>query len=103
LFAAAVTLAAAILVPVSPAAAEPRLTKERATALFLGNDKVSDWLGRYSRAGRVTEATYEAEASKCSAGTLGGCWTVTVTRKNERVDAGVIATGKVDDNTTRVT
>ncbi|TML80889.1 MAG: hypothetical protein E6G09_13615 [Actinobacteria bacterium] len=97
-------LAAAILVPAASGAAQPRLTKERATALFLGNDKVADWLDRYPHDGRVTDATYEPDSSKCSAGGTGGCWNVTVTwKKNDKVDAGVIATGKVDDSTTRVT
>jgi hypothetical protein len=97
-------LAAANLVPAASAADNPRLTKERATALFLENDKVADWLDRYPRTGRVTDATYEADSSKCSSGTQGGCWNVTVTwKKNDKVDAGVIATGKVDDRTTRVT
>ena len=108
---AVAVLAAAAFVPIAPAAApvpssasKPRLTKERATALFLGNDKVADWVGRYARKGRVTDATYEADASKCSAGTEGGCWNVNVSwKKNDKVDAGLIATGKVDDRTTRVT
>jgi hypothetical protein len=86
------------------AAANPRMTKERATALFLGNDKVADWVGRYPRKGRVTDATYEADASKCSAGAQNGCWTVHVWwSKNKRVDAGEIAQGKVDDISGRVT
>jgi hypothetical protein len=87
-------LAAANLVPAASAADNPRLTKERATALLLENDKVADWLDRYPRTGRVTDATYEADSSKCSSGTQGGCWNVTVTwKKNDKVDAGVIATG----------
>jgi len=97
-------LAATNLVPPASAAANPRLTTERATALFLANDKVADWLNRYPTAGRATSATYEPEPSKCSSGTQGGCWNVTVTwKKNDKVDAGVIASGKVDDLTTRVT
>jgi hypothetical protein len=97
-------LAAAILVPAASTADTARLTTERATALFLANDKVADWLDRYPKAGRATGATYEAESSKCSAGTQGGCWNVTVTwKKNDKVDAGVVATGKVDDRTGRVT
>jgi hypothetical protein len=97
-------VAATNLVPPASAAANPRLTAERATALFLANDKVADWLNRYPTAGRATGATYEPEPSKCSSGTQGGCWNVTVTwKKNDKVDAGVIASGKVDDLTTRVT
>jgi hypothetical protein len=106
----AVGLAAAAVVSTATAApplgvkAKQRLTKERATAIFLRDDKVADWLDRYPRKGRVTDATYEKDAAKCSAGTLGGCWTVNVWwKKNDRVDAGQIATGKVDDQTTRVT
>ena len=66
---AVAVLAAVALVPnvsAAPTAANPRLTKERATALFIGNDKVADWLDRYPREGRVTDAIYEADASKCS-------------------------------------
>ena len=96
-------LAAAALVP-NASAANPRLTKERATAIFIGSDKVADWLDRYPRKGRVTDATYEADASKCS-GAQGGCWTVHVwwSNKDKSVDAGEIAQGKVDDASTRVT
>ena len=96
-------LAAAALVP-NVSAANPRLTKERATAIFIGSDKVADWLDRYPRQGRVTDATYEADASKCS-GAKGGCWTVHVwwSNKDKSVDAGEIAQGKVDDASTRVT
>jgi hypothetical protein len=36
-------------VPSSSPAAEPRLTKDGATAVFLANDKVADWLDRYPR------------------------------------------------------
>ena len=56
-------LVAAALVPAA-SAANPRLTKERATALFVSSDKVADWLDRYPREGRITDATYEADASK---------------------------------------
>jgi hypothetical protein len=105
---AVAVLAAAALVPAASAApssaAKPRLTKERATALFLGNDKVADWLDRYPRKGRVTDAAYEADATKCTAGALGGCWNVHVWwSKNKHVDAGEVAQGKVDDGSTRVT
>ena len=72
--------------------------------LFLQDDKVADWLERYPRKGRVTDATYEPDSTKCTAGTQGGCWTVHVWwSKNEKVDAGEIAQGKVDDGTTAVT
>ncbi len=107
---AVAVLAAAAFVPTASAvpspssASKPRLTKERATTLFLGNDKVADWLDRYPRKGRVTDASYEADASKCDAGAQSGCWTVHVWwSKNKHVDAGEIAQGKVDDGSTRVT
>ncbi|HEX6664264.1 MAG TPA: hypothetical protein VF025_11360 [Gaiellaceae bacterium] len=52
----------------------------------------------------MTDATYEPDAAKCSAGAQGGCWTVNVWwKRNDKVDAGEIATGKVDDRTSRVT
>jgi len=79
------------------AAAKAELTKERATALFLQDDKVSDWLDRYPRKGRITDATYQGNSSKCPAGAQGGCWTVNVWWKDKENDAGQIATGKVDD------
>ena len=85
------------------AGAKPRLTKERAIALFLADDKVADWLDRYSTEGRVTDASYEADPAKCGGGAAGGCWTVHVWWKNKHADAGEIAQGKVDDRSTRVT
>jgi hypothetical protein len=107
---AVAVVAAAALVPTTSAASsptpasKPQLTKERATALFLGNDKVADWLDRYPRTGRVTDATYAGDASKCSAGAQHGCWAVHVWwSKNKHVDAGEIAQGKVDDGSARVT
>jgi hypothetical protein len=88
--------------PFAPTAARVELTKERATAIFLENDKVADWLARYPRKGRITDATYEADSSKCPAGALGGCWTVNAWWKEGKADAGQIATGKVDDRTAAV-
>ena len=89
---------------VSAADTKPRLTKERAVALFLANDKVADWLDRYPAKGRVTDATYESDSTKCAAGAQSGCWTVHVWwKKNDHVDAGEIAQGKVDDGSMRVT
>ena len=85
-------------------ATSSRLTKERATALFVANDKVADWLARYPDKGRVTDATYEPDSAKCPAGALSGCWTVHVWwSKNKQVDAGEIAQGKVDDASAKVT
>ena len=73
-------------------------------ALFLANDKVADWLDRYPVKGRLTDATYDSDSTKCAAGAQSGCWTVHVWwKKNDHVDAGEIAQGKVDDGSTRVT
>jgi hypothetical protein len=98
-------VSALVLVPAAGAApptlpatpAKAQLTEERATALFLQDDKVSDWLQRYPRKGRITDATYQGDSSKCPAGAQGGCWTVGVWWKDKENDAGQIATGKVDD------
>jgi hypothetical protein len=66
----------------SPLPPEPRLSKAEATRIFLSNDKVSDWLGRYPHRDRTTEATYKH-----------GFWTIKIWWGA----AGEIATGKVDD------
>jgi hypothetical protein len=79
--------------------AKARLNKSAAVALFLGHDKVKDWLSRYPRAGRITDGTYEGNRSKCPVGAKGGCWTVRVWWSNKHADAGEIAEGKVDDRT----
>jgi hypothetical protein len=101
---AAAALVATASAAAPPSAAKPRLTKERAEAIFLGNDKVADWLSRYPRKGRTVDASFESDPAKCASGTVGGCWNVNVWwKKNDKVDAGEIATGKVDDRTTRVT
>jgi hypothetical protein len=90
--------------PFVPTKAAARLTEKRATALFLADDKVADWLSRYSKKGRTIDTSYESDPAKCSAGAQGGCWNVNVFwKKNEKVDAGEIATGRVDDGTGRVT
>ena len=106
LLAAAITAlslpASALAVPsttVAPNSAKPQLTRERAIALFLSNDKVADWLSRYSRKGRVTEATFEPDAGKCTGGAQNGCWKVSVSAPQ----AGEIAKGNVDDHTGAVT
>jgi hypothetical protein len=62
---------------------EPRTTKNQATALFLANDKVADWLKRYPPKPQ-TDATFKQ-----------GIWTVNVWSGR----AGEIATGTVDDGT----
>src|SRR5437867_8830141 len=66
----------------SPLPPEPRLSKAEATRIFLANDKVSDWLGRYPHRGRTTEANYKH-----------GFWTIKIWWGA----AGEIATGKIDD------
>jgi hypothetical protein len=77
--------------PFTPQAPKAYLTKERATKLFLQNDKVADWIARYPRDDQfVTEATYEAKYRD---------WTV----KAWWGDAGQIALGRVDDFTGAVT
>jgi hypothetical protein len=84
--------------------AKPRLNEQRATAIFLRDDKVADWLNRYPHKGRITDATYESDPAKCSTGASGGCWSVSAWwKENDSVDAGQIATGKVDDRTGLVT
>jgi hypothetical protein len=84
--------------------AKPRLDRQQATAIFLRYDKVADWLDRYPVKGRVTDATYEPDPAKCATGGAGGCWAVNVWwKKNDKIDAGEIATGKVDDRTGKVT
>lgn len=68
----------------------PVLTGKRATALFLRQDKVADWLDRYPVRGRKTDADYDADE---------GRWTIEVWQGK----AGQIALGKVDDATGVVT
>jgi hypothetical protein len=87
----ALVVAALAFVLAAPAiAAERRLNEEAATAAFLRNEKVDDWLDRYPTQGRIDDATLDAED---------GTWAVHVWWR----DAGEIATGKVDDRTGRVT
>ena len=64
---------------------------------------MADWLDRYPPEGRITDATFEADAAKCTAGTEGGCWEVKVWWKRGNTDAGQIADGRVEDRTGRVT
>src|SRR5206468_6978401 len=101
---AALVAAGAFVGSAQAQTAQPRLTKERATTLFLADHKVADWLDRYPTKGRITDATYESDPGKCSPGAVGACWTVNVWwKKNDKIDAGEIATGKVDDQSGRVT
>jgi hypothetical protein len=69
---------------------KPRLTKERATAIFMDVPKVRGWTGRYPRGSLVTDATYEPAYHD---------WDVKVWSG----PAGEIATGRVDDATGAVT
>jgi hypothetical protein len=90
--------------PFAPESAGPRLTKQRATAIFLRDDKVADWLSRYPHKGRITDATYESDPTKCTAGTAeGGCWHVKVWWQHTKDDVPEIADGRVEDSTGRVT
>jgi hypothetical protein len=66
----------------------PRLTEAQATRIFLGNDKVADWLNHYPPRLRVTEASFKDTS-----------WTVKVWAGK----AGEVATGRVDDSTGAVT
>lgn len=67
-----------------PIVSGPHLSKRTATAIFLADHKVRDWLDRYPQSGRTTEADYDKTARS---------WTVKVWWGK----AGEIATGKVDD------
>jgi hypothetical protein len=87
LIAVAVALVAA---PVAEGQEKPRLTKERATAIFVAHPKVESWLDRYPEKGRVTDATYEPSRR---AWEMGVWWD----------DAGQIAKGLVDDGSGSVT
>lgn len=86
-----VGVAALLFVPAAAAAeSHARLSDKRATAIFLRDDKVVDWLGRYPRKGRTTEASYNKEFH---------LWTIKVWWGG----AGEVAMGRVDDQTGRVT
>jgi hypothetical protein len=89
--------------PFVPAGGGARLTKQRALAIFLRDDKVADWLDRYPREGRITDATFEPDSAHCTSGTEGGCWEVKVWWKRGQTDAGQIADGRIEDGTGRVT
>src|SRR5919199_5720830 len=87
---AVAALCALLLAPAATAAAKPRLTKARATAIFLANPKVADWLKHYPPKTRTTDASYKD-----------GAWTVKVWTTIDQV--GEVATGTVDDATSKVT
>ena len=79
-----------IQAPFAPTVAPAKLTEKRATAIFLRNQKVADWLDRYPTRERVTDATYEKDRDDWKVGVWWG-------------SAGEIAAGRVDDQTGDVT
>jgi hypothetical protein len=66
------------------------MNENEATRIFLEHGKVADWLGRYSKRARTTDATFDAERRD---------WQANVWDRR----AGQIATGRVDDETGVVT
>src|SRR6187397_615078 len=76
--------------PFAPTVTPAKLTEQRATAIFLRDDKVAGWLDRYPKTGRVTDATYDKERGDWKVGVWWG-------------KAGQIASGRVDDQTGQVT
>src|SRR5256714_4079545 len=83
---------ALLLVPAAGAAPKTKLTKQRATAIFLANPKVAGWLHHYPRKTRTTDATYNAAFEN---------WTIKVWTSVDNV--GEVATGRVQDATGTVT
>jgi hypothetical protein len=75
---------------VAPPPADPRLTEARATQALLEHSKVEDWLTRYPRRGRVTDAEFDEDSRS---------WRVKVWWGA----AGQIADGRVDDASGAVT
>jgi hypothetical protein len=70
--------------PFAPAEDEPELTERQALRAFLADSKVRDWVSRYPRSGRTTNAEYDDERRD---------WEASVWDRR----AGQIATGRVDD------
>ncbi|MFL6018931.1 MAG: hypothetical protein ACJ74V_15500, partial [Gaiellaceae bacterium] len=87
---AVAALCALILAPGSVAAPKPKLTKDKATAIFVATPKVADWLRHYPPKTRTSEATLKD-----------GSWTIKIWTSID--DVGEVATGKVDDATGAVT
>src|SRR5438874_12545868 len=85
-------LCALLLVPAAGAAPKTKLTKEKATAIFLANPKIAAWLRHYPPKTRTTEATYSTQY---------GNWTIKVWTSIVKV--GEVATGGVQDTTGVVT
>src|SRR5438034_11278957 len=79
-----------IRAPLAPAKPPVRLTQGRASAIFLSDPKVRDWLTRYPTTGRTVDAVYSAKYAN---------WTIKVWWGK----AGEIATGRVDDQSGVVT
>jgi hypothetical protein len=76
--------------PFAPTITPAKLNEARATAIFLRNDKVADWLRRYPKRDRITDATYDKDRGDWKVGVWWG-------------KAGQISTGRVDDQTAEVT
>jgi hypothetical protein len=70
--------------PFAPVEDAPELTERRVMEAFLEHPKVRDWVDRYSKSARTTNAEYDAERRD---------WEASVWDKR----AGQIATGRVDD------
>ena len=83
-------LVATLVAPAAVAAPKPKLTKQRATAIFLAHPKVSDWLRHYPPKTRTLEAKLKS-----------GVWTIKIWTNIDKV--GEVATGRVDDATGTVT
>jgi hypothetical protein len=79
-----------IQAPFAPIAARADLTKGRATAIFLRDEKVAAWLDRYPQEDRVIEATFDPKRGDWQIGIWWG-------------SAAEIAVGRVDDSTGVVT
>jgi hypothetical protein len=76
--------------PFAPTVAPARLTEKQATKIFLARSKVADWVDRYPERDRITDATFDKERREWKVGIWSGA-------------AGQIASGRVDDETGRVT
>jgi hypothetical protein len=87
---AVAALGCLVVVHAGSAAAKPRLTKQRATAIFSADPKVADWLRHYPQKTRTTQATLK-----------NGSWTIKIWTSIDKV--GEVATGRVDDATGAVT
>jgi hypothetical protein len=74
----------------TPKRGPAQLNEARVKAIFLRDDKVSDWLGRYDRKDLVSDATFDRDRRDWQI----GVWSSA---------AGEIATGRVDDETGEVT